>query len=143
MKTSIGLGLSAAIVLVWVTTLGVQVIANFRVALIFVGQGGVKVWIASPPLDSYPRFEVSRFPLPVKWWPSVQARSTRRVTQRYPLRVFLPFWCAVVPVLGASWYFWVRCRSADQRMACTRCDYNLPGNTSGICPECGTEIERP
>jgi hypothetical protein len=24
--------------------------------------------------------------------------------------------------------------------ACPKCSYNLKGNTSGVCPECGTEV---
>lgn len=24
--------------------------------------------------------------------------------------------------------------------ACHKCDYNLTGNTTGVCPECGTRI---
>ncbi|UCE61528.1 MAG: hypothetical protein JSU63_07215 [Phycisphaerales bacterium] len=28
-------------------------------------------------------------------------------------------------------------------MLCSTCGYNLTGNISGVCPECGTEIEQP
>lgn len=30
-----------------------------------------------------------------------------------------------------------------RRGLCVRCGYNLTGNVSGICPECGTRIEKP
>lgn len=30
-----------------------------------------------------------------------------------------------------------------QKGLCLRCGYNLTGNVSGICPECGTKIEKP
>ena len=41
----------------------------------------------------------------------------------------------------------LRCRW-DRRLRfppghCQRCAYNLTGNTSGVCPECGTEIDLP
>ncbi len=26
---------------------------------------------------------------------------------------------------------------------CRSCDYNLTGNVSGVCPECGLEITKP
>ncbi len=26
---------------------------------------------------------------------------------------------------------------------CQKCGYNLTGNVSGVCPECGTKIEKP
>ena len=32
-------------------------------------------------------------------------------------------------------------RGRDAR-SCRRCDYDLTGNESGVCPECGTEIEK-
>ncbi len=28
-------------------------------------------------------------------------------------------------------------------LRCVQCDYNLTGNVSGVCPECGRKIERP
>ncbi|MFQ5493998.1 MAG: hypothetical protein ACE5EX_01325 [Phycisphaerae bacterium] len=36
-----------------------------------------------------------------------------------------------------------RRRRRRERGLCVRCTYNLTGNTSGICPECGTAIEPP
>ena len=35
-----------------------------------------------------------------------------------------------------------RLRRADLR-PCRKCGYDLTGNTSGTCPECGTKIETP
>ncbi len=32
-----------------------------------------------------------------------------------------------------------RCRARDGER-CMSCDYNLTGNVSGICPECGTAV---
>jgi predicted RNA-binding Zn-ribbon protein involved in translation (DUF1610 family) len=29
----------------------------------------------------------------------------------------------------------------QHRNACSSCGYNLTGNTSGVCPECGSKIE--
>lgn len=37
----------------------------------------------------------------------------------------------------------VRRRRRRRRGLCIRCGYNLTGNVSGVCPECGTEIEQP
>jgi len=34
-----------------------------------------------------------------------------------------------------------RCRHRKTHGLCLRCDYNLTGNESGVCPECGTPIE--
>jgi hypothetical protein len=34
-------------------------------------------------------------------------------------------------------------RRRPRKGPCVKCGYNLTGNESGICPECGTRIERP
>ena len=39
---------------------------------------------------------------------------------------------------GAAWLFFRRGQLLDPT-ACRICGYNLTGNVSGICPECGTE----
>ena len=45
-------------------------------------------------------------------------------------------------ILPAFWAvcYWVRYRRQSRRCRnlCATCSYNLTGNTSGICPECGT-----
>ena len=37
----------------------------------------------------------------------------------------------------------LRRRHRRKRGECIKCGYNLTGNVSGICPECGTRIEQP
>jgi len=60
----------------------------------------------------------------------------------------LPLWipfvlCVAYPtvVLVRSPYLF-RKRYRRKHGLCIRCAYNLTGNTSGICPECGTRIDR-
>ncbi len=36
----------------------------------------------------------------------------------------------------------VRRRMRHRRGLCAKCGYNLTGNVSGVCPECGTPIEQ-
>ena len=45
----------------------------------------------------------------------------------------------VVPALSIfiAWQF----ERQDHKGHCTECSYNLTGNTSGACPECGTMVE--
>jgi len=47
------------------------------------------------------------------------------------------FLCATV-----WWFIWGRPRKmkAKRRFLCDNCSYSLIGNTSGVCPECGTPI---
>lgn len=53
----------------------------------------------------------------------------------------VPLWLTWL-MLMISIYLWRRAKTATPRgpLDCIHCGYNLAGNTSGICPECGTSI---
>jgi hypothetical protein len=54
---------------------------------------------------------------------------------------FLVFWPFAVIMLALPF---VRTRrSAQSRAICGSCGYDLTGNKSGVCPECGREIGNP
>ena len=59
----------------------------------------------------------------------------------FQLRVTTPFWSILIATLVLpavyGWY-WNRLRRRKTRGLCISCGYNLTGNTSGVCPECGT-----
>jgi hypothetical protein len=57
-------------------------------------------------------------------------------TTRINLPLWLPMSLIAVPTL---WSYW-RCRVRERRGHCGKCRYDLTGNVSGICPECGTPI---
>ncbi len=66
----------------------------------------------------------------VYWWP--------RYSSGY---IFLPLWMPFLAVAGATAYLFRR----DQRALagyCRKCWYDLTGNMSGTCPECGREIAK-
>ena len=53
--------------------------------------------------------------------------------------VRIPLWIPFVPAVVVTVLLWRRMHlSATAR--CQNCGYNLPGNTSGVCPECGQPI---
>ncbi len=54
----------------------------------------------------------------------------------------VPFWM-IASGFGvvASYAWWMNRRFPTAH--CQKCDYNLTGNVSGACPECGTKIESP
>ena len=59
--------------------------------------------------------------------------------------IWLPDWLlatalAVLPIcwIATTSIGWRRSR----RNRCRTCGYNLTANTSGVCPECGTPVER-
>lgn len=59
----------------------------------------------------------------------------------YYVRVRLPLWMpwSILCIMSALMRH--RYRSISTEGRCTKCQYNLLGNTSGRCPECGTRID--
>ncbi len=55
----------------------------------------------------------------------------------------IPFWVPLLGTLALTFFAARRHPNGGQATNCTQCGYNLTGNTSGHCPECGTGIERP
>jgi hypothetical protein len=52
--------------------------------------------------------------------------------------VFLPFWLLVLPfAVPTAISFWRDRRRHAPPHCCQSCGYDLTGNTSGVCPECG------
>jgi hypothetical protein len=82
------------------------------------------------------RFRVSRVPYwPVLLWPPVY------VFRNPPGSVRVMFWLPLLLVATATAFLWYRDRRPPPGF-CRRCGYNLTGNVSGICPECGTPVKR-
>jgi len=77
-----------------------------------------------------------RYPLErrkgMSWWPGGGKTPVGWLVR-------IPLWMLLVPHAGiAALLFW-----KDRRLPpghCPHCRYNLTGNVSGVCPECGTRI---
>ena len=96
-------------------------------------------WRCSP---SYPEWKVAAaqipwaefahrylgFGLPCKGW-------------GIPRELYVPVWLLVVAVGFPTTILWWRDRRPKAGF-CKVCKYNLTGNVSGICPECGTAMEK-
>jgi hypothetical protein len=54
----------------------------------------------------------------------------------------LPLWILLVPVALPTAILWYRDRR-PLRGHCAACGYDLTGNLSGVCPECGTRLSGP
>ena len=54
--------------------------------------------------------------------------------------VQIPFWIPLMVALAAAWFFHRKAR-AIMPGRCRSCSYDLTGNTSGVCPECGIKFE--
>ena len=53
----------------------------------------------------------------------------------------LPFWFLLLVAGIPTFLAWRRDRAKPGH--CRSCDYDLTGNVSGVCPECGAEIKPP
>ena len=67
--------------------------------------------------------------------------------QTRELLIWCPFWLlavgfAVYPVAMVGRYLFVSEHRRRHRL-CLVCGYDLTGNESGVCPECGTKTEAP
>ena len=70
------------------------------------------------------------------WMPQISRWSGGGVTL-----LTIPFWfvMAFLAVLAATVWLWQRRRTPPDGH-CYVCGYNLTGNVSGVCPECGAEV---
>lgn len=53
----------------------------------------------------------------------------------------IPLWMPLLFVAATTGVFWVYDRRRFPRGHCQSCAYDLKGNTSGVCPECGARYE--
>ncbi len=56
--------------------------------------------------------------------------------------VVVPIWMPLVAIGAATAYLWWTDRRPIPPGHCQKCGYNLTGNVSGRCPECGTAVAR-
>jgi hypothetical protein len=55
--------------------------------------------------------------------------------------IFLPLWIPFLIVAIPTAFLWWRDRRRIPPGHCQKCGYNLTGNMSGICPECGEKVD--
>jgi len=67
----------------------------------------------------------------------VTGRAGTETTLAMPLATFVVLFAALPTV---SLVAWGRRARRVRKGACPACSYNLTGNTSGVCPECGTAV---
>ena len=74
------------------------------------------------------------------WVPHFRRAGSPLGSPKFTIIAF-PLWIPSVIGAAATGYFH---REARPKLPghCPKCDYDLTGNVSGVCPECGTEIRR-
>ena len=89
-----------------------------------------------PKTDQRLRMVVHRTPSGMLgWFPSYRSFSGSFSAIRVPIWVFLSISVAAITIA------WRRPR-AFRPPRCVECSYNLTGNVSGVCPECGTPVAK-
>lgn len=74
-------------------------------------------------------------------WPEFSRRVWRNGVS---YGMSLPLWLMLSAVALPTWFLWRRDRRRIPPGHCEHCGYNLTGNTTGVCPECGQRFrERP
>ena len=78
-----------------------------------------------------------------RWWQTPPVQALKQ-SARFRLRAAVILAAAAVIVALAARQTYRREKDSRRQRtpACASCGYNLTGNTSGYCPECGTMIER-
>lgn len=100
-------------------------------------------------LDNCLGVEIGKIKGPIMGWesiidpPSYFGGLFGYVNRPNYIRIRIPYWPVVVvlsilPLSGLIGEFLRQRNRFDGR--CLHCHYNLTGNTSGVCPECGTAV---
>jgi len=130
--------------------LGVERNETAEVFLIASDNGGVLLFTDSKPLaDTFkPGMTWTTRPInraakmPATFWARHNFDALNwNYTWMIARGVEVPHWLVVIltAVLPAV-FVWRSWRRPSGQARCSTCDYNLTGNTSGVCPECGTPI---
>jgi hypothetical protein len=62
------------------------------------------------------------------------------VAKTYTYALFAPGWAVSLGLLAVTVYLWAKRNGRGSGTGCRFCSYDLTGNVSGVCPECGTAI---
>lgn len=89
-------------------------------------------WLSVRKLLSLPVFEQET---------RVGSRKNSKVLVQCAVqRLRMPMWLLFAFCTLATLVLFLRCRSTISPGHCRKCGYNLTGNVSGVCSECGTRI---
>lgn len=74
------------------------------------------------------------------WYPRYSTPSQRNIPGVWSLEMQMPFWLLVLLTgIPTAYLFWKDRRKKGPGF-CGQCGYDLKGNVSGKCPECGKEV---
>jgi hypothetical protein len=123
--------ISSGMVLTWVSP-GQKFVVQTYAGLVCVGWPEREPW---HPIAPRPGWDVFRTETRLLWRPHTMVDG-------YGLRfVSVPLWIPLFAcLLGAVWLHRIK-RRGMPGPTCANCEYDLTGNVSGVCPECGAKVE--
>jgi hypothetical protein len=86
-----------------------------------------------------PGWEVRKIPLNLQHWLPLYYNQFKVSTGQW-LAICLPLWIPFLIFAIPTALLWWRDRRRIPLGHCQHCGYNLTGNVSGVCPECGERI---
>lgn len=95
------------------------------------------VWFHSGPIDAVnvrSGWYVVRRPFSLLWRPRLDWGHNA-------LHCQLPLWIPFLAVIVCTALWWWRDRRRIPAGHCLKCGYDLTGNVSGVCPECGEKVK--
>lgn len=122
----VGVALCIAIAACWIVASVSQVMYGASRFHVFLRYGGLEFYTHGQTKPSGLTVQMKRHGI---WthWPSY--KKTSGYTK-------IPFWMLFLPTLLFTIWMWRTSRVLPGK--CWKCRYDLTGNESGVCPECGT-----
>ena len=99
--------------------------------------GGAVLWMPRGVAPDMP-LRVIGPSLGLATWMPKKLRAPRNLVYGFVIPLWIPLILLAIP----TYILWRRDRRKPER-CCRQCGYDLTGNESGVCPECGTKIEQP
>jgi hypothetical protein len=93
------------------------------------------------PLMSRPGWHFGRISGPLRDLAAVPFRPPSVYWSAGRIRLECPLWIPLVLAAAPTVILWRRDRHRPPPGHCQKCGYNLTGNVSGRCPECGMKTE--
>ncbi|MFM9994900.1 MAG: hypothetical protein ACKVU4_03765 [Phycisphaerales bacterium] len=131
MHTSLGAGIIVTLA-TWISIRWHAVYVHHRIMCgITYGQLSIS-WV--PPNNAVqPHWIVGPHPDLFRWWPFW-------IVNQYSGDIGLPLWPIAVGLLYLPIAIWLIDRRARRAGTRCSCGYDLTGNTTGVCPECGEAV---
>lgn len=137
-----GLGVSILLSLGWLASLTMAMIASYGRLRVTVFSGGIGFSVYKHSLDTRLALWGAE---PIRWLPSIGPKRwgvPDRTRRDIACTAFIPFWC-LLPLAAIPTVILWRGDRAFPPGCCQDCGYDLTGNTTGACSECGERIDDP